>query len=117
MAIPQRPYYNNPRGQSIVASNEPGAPQLSHCGVDVLSDGVTSGQPGRPVRQDEYVVEVAARLGTPSPGAAGGLAVAGQASPARGARGVAARRPATPRGVAGAGKFARQAVAASFRAP
>ena len=26
---------------------------------------VTGGQPGRPVRQDEYVVEVAAHLGTP----------------------------------------------------
>jgi len=38
-------------------------------------------------------------------------------SPARGTRGVAAKRPATPRGVAGPGKFARQAVAASSRAP
>ena len=30
-----------------------------------MSDGVTGGQPGRPVGQDEYVVDVAAHLGTP----------------------------------------------------
>jgi hypothetical protein len=30
-----------------------------------MTANVTGGQPGRPVRQGEYVVEVAAHLGTP----------------------------------------------------
>ena len=40
--------------------------QLSHRGgsVDVVPDDVADGKPGRPVRQDEHVVEVAAHLGT-----------------------------------------------------